>query len=429
MRRSSLRLGVFLLGIVCFAPTASLSAPVGVSEEKTVFSTLTFDQALARAEKEKKLVFVDFFTTWCGPCKMLDKTTWRDPKVIQWLSKHTVPLKIDAEKEVELAKRYRVEAYPTMAFIKPDGTLLDTIVGFCPPEKFLSVATAYLSGKDSLTLARENLKGHEEDPQRRMRYARVLAEKGQFEKALEEYLWCYDNGLKDPAFYGVRNSFLLGDIARLGEQHPPARAALLQRRDEREKKVISGTDGKRDLDDVIAINEAIRDEEGTLRLFNGLSGGDEKARTKRLRMVDNVLELLVKARRYSEILELVPDPVAKMDTAARDHEQFMEGLRQEKADPKFIEEVSGSVKKLAIRPSCGSFEALAGAKRNPEALKLGDRILAFNNSPDTFQTLIEAAIRAGNREVALAIAERGKKLESPEARAKVEAAAKKIPVE
>lgn len=429
MRASWFRLGVFLIGFVVLLPPLSSGLPAAFGKEKTVFSTLTFDQALVQAEKEKKLVFVDFFTTWCGPCKMLDNTTWRDPKVIQWLSKHTVPLKVDAEKEVELAKRYRVEAYPTMAFIKPDGTLLDSIVGFCPPEKFLSVATAYLSGKDSLTLARENLKGHEDDPQRRMQYAKVLAEKGQFEKALEEYLWCYDNGLKDPAFFGVRNSFLLSYIARLGKQHPPAKSALLQRRDEREKKVLSGTDGKRDLDEVLAINEAIGDEEGTLRLFNGLSGGDEKAKAKRGRMVDNVLELLIKARRYPEILELVPDPVGKMDAAARDHERFMEGLQQEKTDPKFIEEASGSLKRLAIRPSCYSFEALASTKGNSEALKLGERILAFDNSADTHQYLIEAAIRAGNREVALAIAERGKKLASPEERAKVEAAAKKVPVE
>ena len=97
------------------------------------FQDLTFEHALERAKEQKKVVFVDFFTTWCGPCKALDKTTWKDERVIAWLGEKTVALKIDAEARAQLAADYRINAYRTLLFVRPDGTLIGRIMGYFKP--------------------------------------------------------------------------------------------------------------------------------------------------------------------------------------------------------------------------------------------------------------------------------------------------------
>src|SRR5262245_22764339 len=187
------------------------------ARSETPFSDLSFDEALKAAQNSNKVVMIDFFTTWCGPCKRLDETTWKDEKVQQFLSEKMIALKIDAEKQIELAKRYNVRAYPTIVFVKPDGSLTAFIVGYREPTTFIQEATAALVGQDVLVRAKAKLAGKENDPMARAQYADNLAQLGKYPEALDEYLWCFDHGLEHmPAYYGVRVSFLLNSISSLG---------------------------------------------------------------------------------------------------------------------------------------------------------------------------------------------------------------------
>ena len=173
------------------------------------FSDLSFEAASKEAARANKIVLVDFYTTWCGPCKMLDKTTWTDAAVIKLLEQKTVALRIDAEKEAALSKRYKIEAYPSVLLIKPDGTEIDRLVGYKEPKAFIEDFNAALGGKDSISRAKDKLMtAGTNNPNARMQFGVALAHKGKDAEALMEYLWCFDHGLEaSPSFTGVRVSF------------------------------------------------------------------------------------------------------------------------------------------------------------------------------------------------------------------------------
>ena len=78
---------------------------------QTFFRSISFDEALKVAAKENKLVFIDFYTDWCGPCKKMAKDVFPQKMVGDFMNAKFVNLKLNAEKEGrELAARYKVNA-------------------------------------------------------------------------------------------------------------------------------------------------------------------------------------------------------------------------------------------------------------------------------------------------------------------------------
>lgn len=95
------------------------------------FEHLTFDEALLKARTENKLVFVDCYTSWCGPCAQMMKVIFPQEKVGKFFNQRFISLKVDMEKGEgpELKKRFGVRAYPTFLVIRPDGSLQHRATG------------------------------------------------------------------------------------------------------------------------------------------------------------------------------------------------------------------------------------------------------------------------------------------------------------
>ncbi len=96
------------------------------------------DAALQKAQREKKAVFIDFYTTWCYPCKIMDQGAFSDWDVADYLGNNCVAMKVDAEKGtgVILGTQFGIKAFPTLVFIDPNGNELARREGSLGIEEF-----------------------------------------------------------------------------------------------------------------------------------------------------------------------------------------------------------------------------------------------------------------------------------------------------
>lgn len=119
-----------------------------------VFETGTWSQALEKAKAENKYIFMDCYTSWCGPCKMLAKDVFTDPQAADFFNEHFVNVKFDMEKgEGKMLKeKFDVKAYPTLNFINGNGELLHCTVGALDLAGLLAEAQTVLDGKGLMAL-------------------------------------------------------------------------------------------------------------------------------------------------------------------------------------------------------------------------------------------------------------------------------------
>ena len=99
------------------------------TEEKAPITLVNFinsddiDAALARAQKEKKVLFIDFYTSWCTPCRIMEQSVFKDVLVADYMNQNCISIRVNAEKgngpNMKIA--YAVDAYPTMLFYSSKG--------------------------------------------------------------------------------------------------------------------------------------------------------------------------------------------------------------------------------------------------------------------------------------------------------------------
>ncbi|MCY3884258.1 MAG: thioredoxin family protein [Gammaproteobacteria bacterium] len=132
---------------------ASLGGTSEIPSEGMEFFHGTFKEALAHAGQEDKLVFVDVYTIWCGPCVVMQESVFPLPEVGEFFNARFINYKLDAESEEqngpELAARFDIQAYPTYLILDPDGNELNRSSSALPSDQFISMVGRMLGESHS----------------------------------------------------------------------------------------------------------------------------------------------------------------------------------------------------------------------------------------------------------------------------------------
>jgi len=156
----------------------------------------TWEEALAKAEKEQKIIFMDAYAEWCGPCKRMAKTVFTDSQVGEFYNRTFINVKMDMEKGegVALQRKYGVRAFPTLLYIDYDGSVVKRSVGAKQSDGFIELGKEALSSIDRTGLYAEKYEKGDRSPDLIYNYIVALNQVGQSSlKIANDYLRDQDN--------------------------------------------------------------------------------------------------------------------------------------------------------------------------------------------------------------------------------------------
>lgn len=142
---------IFILLLICSLSSKAISQQI---------NWMTMNEALEAQKVEPKKIFMDAYTSWCGPCKLLDRNTFANKDVATFINKHYYPVKFNAEgtekinyrnrefnnpqhdperrgrnSQHEFARAIKISAYPTLVFFDEKGNLIGPIPGYRTPHQ------------------------------------------------------------------------------------------------------------------------------------------------------------------------------------------------------------------------------------------------------------------------------------------------------
>ena len=140
----------------------------------------SWQEALDKAKAEEKVIFVDAYAEWCGPCKMMARNVFPNEKVGAFYNRHFINMKIDMEKGMglEFRKKYPVSAFPTLFFINGKGELVQKAKGAKKVDGLIELGKRVLEKTDKSKEYAKAYKAGERDPAFVYKYVKALNRAG-----------------------------------------------------------------------------------------------------------------------------------------------------------------------------------------------------------------------------------------------------------
>lgn len=136
------------------------------AQESIQFQDLPFNEILAKAKKEKKLVFIDAYASWCGPCKMMEKNVFPQKSVKDFYNANFINARFDMEKGEgrDIASKYGVRSYPTYLFLNGEGEIVSRNTGYMEESLFVAMAQDINSPGNNKNSLKDRFANGEKDP-------------------------------------------------------------------------------------------------------------------------------------------------------------------------------------------------------------------------------------------------------------------------
>jgi len=150
---NKLMLSLLALGFVVM--TTSFVVPPKEKEADQEINWVSIEEAQKLTQQEPRKIIMDVYTDWCGWCKKMDKTTFSDAEVVEYVNENFYAVKFDAEAEKkfdfkgqefsnpEFTRALRVSGYPTVVFFSEDFGKFQPVSGYRKAGEFLKMLETF----------------------------------------------------------------------------------------------------------------------------------------------------------------------------------------------------------------------------------------------------------------------------------------------
>ena len=209
-----------------------------VTDTPPIFTDVSFEEGVENAKAQGKVFVLDAMTSWCGPCKVMDKTTWVEPKLVEWMKDNTIAVQLDMDEHTQVKDGLGINAFPTIVAFK-DGREFDRLVGLHDAEYMLGWLSGIKAGSTNLDKvmsevdAIRKLNAAEVNCEARAQLAGQLLAYGKHDDALAEFTWLWNN-IPDhaPLLNEYRWTTLAMRMKSLAGVHEASRVAFESNRDQ-----------------------------------------------------------------------------------------------------------------------------------------------------------------------------------------------------
>ena len=163
------------------------------AQNEVSFRSLTLEEAIKKAGEENKMIFIDCYTTWCGPCKRLSKETFTDSLFADYINNKFIALKFDCEKEegINIKTDYNVGAFPTLLYLDSEGNEVFRTTGFDKAEPLITKIESGTSKENGLLALEKKYNAGNREYSFLMKYIEMLSmayKNDEISKIVEDYL-------------------------------------------------------------------------------------------------------------------------------------------------------------------------------------------------------------------------------------------------